>query len=151
MNKLLVLLALLSTTATASDWTLRDRTATTGDLNDYASLATLFISVDSQASIGFSVYDPECTGYDPEIKLAAIHIVNEQPVKFQYQCQDDAVKLFMPQYTTGRDFIINEFKKRKVVSVKTIGSNYTFNYSAMGFSEAYKAINSIARLTRQAI
>lgn len=153
MNKLLVLLALLSATATASDsdWTLLDRTATTGDLNQYASYATLFISVDNQASIGFSVYDPACEGYDPEIKLAAIHIINEQPVKFQYQCQGDADKLFMPQYATGRDFIINEFKKRKTVSVKTIGSNYLFSYSAMGFTEAYKSIESLARLTRTAI
>lgn len=152
MNKLLVLLALLSTTATAaSDWTLSDRVATTGDLNNYSTVATLFISTDSQTSIGFSVYDPECEGFSPEIKPASIHIINDQPVKFQYQCQGKAEKLFMPKYKTGRDFIMDEFKERKTVWIKTVGSNFTFSYSAMGFTEAYNAIESIAWLTRNAI
>ncbi|QZI93148.1 hypothetical protein SIPHO049v1_p0023 [Vibrio phage PS14A.1] len=151
MNKLLVLLALLSTTATASDWTLQGNIATTGDLNQYSAVATLFVTEDDKTAVGFSLYDPTCEDYDPELKAASIHLVNEQPVKFQYQCIDKAEKLFMAEYNTGRRFIINEFLNNKTVAIKSLGSNYLFSYSSTGFADAYKAIRAIAQISKKAI
>lgn len=151
MKKLMVLLALFSFTATASDWTLDGNSAETNELTGYPTTARLFINTDSEASIGFVVYDTECKNFETEIHVSALHLVNDQPIKFQNQCVGRSKKLFMPRYELGSKFVIDQFTRSETVSVSTVGSNYVLKYSAMGFSKAYEAVDAVARLTKRAI
>lgn len=154
-TKLLILLSLVSLPAFSAvqmdDWILEGRYAHSQDLNGYMTEAQIFISSDSKTAVGFKAYDPNCEGFSAEIINAPIHLVDEQPVRFQSQCIEKAGRLYMAAYKTGADFIIDRFQRRKTVTVKEVGSNINFTYSAMGFTKAYNALTLIAQLSERAL
>lgn len=154
-TKLLMLLALVSTPTFAAtdtgDWVLDGRQATTVDTSGYGVLAKVFITSDSKPAVGFTAYDPSCKGFSGEIMDAPIHLVDEQPIRFQSQCTSSAVRLYMAAYVTGNDFIVDRFKRGVSVELKQPGKNFVFTYSAVGFTKSYEAVELIAKLSEYAL
>lgn len=153
--KLLMLLALVPLPTFAAtktgDWVLDGNQAYTADTSGYGVLAKVFISSDSTPSIGFTSYDPSCNGFSDEIVDSPIHLINEQPIRFQAQCVDRSIRLYMAAYIVGDDFIVDQFKRGVSVELKQPGSNYVFTYSAIGFTKSYEAVALIAKLSEYAL
>ncbi len=154
-TKLLMLLALVSlptfAAAKTGDWILDGRQAVTVDTSGYGVLAKVFITAASKPAVGFTSYDPSCKKFSGEIMDSPIHLVDEQPIRFQSQCTSSGVRLYMAAYATGNDFIVERFKRGVSVELKQPGKNYVFTYSAVGFTKSYEAVALIAKLSEYAL
>ena len=104
--------------------------------NDANTLAYIGKSIGGYDNLWFRIQAKQCAKYENTLNHGQIIEVNGIPVKISSQClkkNDMSISFTTEQ---GFDFVLNEFKYQKFVTVKFTDSS-TATYSTRGFRKAW--------------
>ncbi len=101
--------------------------------------ALLSVSEANEVSVYLFFDDEDCLTESGDIYDHNPLLINNQLVKISQYC-DEERRYFFPSSKKGRDYLINEFKRRNVVEVKSHDESFRTLFSAKGFTKLYREI-----------
>ncbi|QJT31047.1 MULTISPECIES: hypothetical protein [Aeromonas] len=121
--------------AKSGDYTIRD------SIND-GIFASLSKTVSGGLNIYIQRYEPEkCKESEQTTHSHEPLNINGTLVKYGQACSGQW-RTFFPITSAGTDYVISEFKRKKIVEVTTYDNSFKLLFSANGFVEAFNSTNS---------
>ncbi|MFC5077536.1 hypothetical protein VTH8203_04599 [Vibrio thalassae] len=102
--------------------------------------ALLSTSKSGTQSVYIVMRDSDCVDQSSDIISHDPIYINGTLTRYNQYC-DGERRYFMPATRAGRENLLNEFKLKNVVKVKTYDGDTTFSFSAKGFTAKLKALN----------
>ena len=99
--------------------------------------ASIFLAADGKPNVYIDSYAPElCKDYGDEIHNQDPVYINGRLVNMSVHCRDDWALLFA-RSTEGRQYVIDQFKRSRFVTLRTFDGKTELEFSAIGFTDLY--------------
>ncbi|MHA2743255.1 hypothetical protein [Vibrio harveyi] len=95
----------------------------------------LFNNVSGDINIGLTFPSDDCLAFEEQVHNAPSYNINGTLVKTYAQCVGKGERMDFPATLAGKEYVINQFKFKKLVVYGQDGFEITF--SAIGFSKVY--------------
>lgn len=97
--------------------------------------AVVFQSISGNKNVGLVFSSDSCKGFEDKVLRAPSYNINNVAVQTSAQCIDDGKRMDFPRTAAGRDYVVNEFKRKNSVTYEQDGIKVIF--SANGFTKSY--------------